>query len=682
LSPAEGTGNTDRRTPLDLRTGLALTALVIGAAYVLVRADATRGYGAFAPAIAAAVWLLVWTLATLGSGRPIVRYLVGGDHGSWEDEVVAAIAGTGVLVVCAAGLAVLELFRPWPLLGILLLWAVVGCVQVFRRPIGGPQIDVRIGPLIGLAAVTALMATVVSPFYDQWHQHLGFPWVWLGSGSIHPLPNDWYSFMPVNSSLLYAYGLATLGSWSAQMIHWWSGVVTVIAIGTLAARSGNASARVWALWIFATTPVVLHLATTAGSDLVVGLFAAGAWISLLRTAEDSGHPVRWWTATGVCVGLAAGTKYIALGTVAIPVGIGSLVLHRPWRDERNWVLFVQRAAIGVVGAGLAFAPWALRNFIVTGNPLFPFANRVFASTLRQSFETAVGFSTTLSGLDTSLGHIAKGLDLGSFSASIDGFPSVGFAYLALVPLAVFMWPRLRGDSRLSALAAGAVAGVVFWLVTLHVSRYLVPVLVPAVAVLGSAVAGLLSGLPSRIRAAAVILVAIVVALTLAGTVTSVGAERLGIALGVTPAEPLLARWVSSTPAFDPVASLDEDARILMVAEARPLGFERPVVFNDPYRDPLLLDLARNSSNAKDLAAHLEAMGLTHVLANRWEAVRSARLRGHDRFFVVRDPEVQTRLTDFCTRCLEPIWSDRGLELYLLNPACTVPPSGGADLATW
>ena len=76
------------------------------------------------------------------------------------------------------------------------------------------------------------------------------------------------------------------------------------------------------------------------------------------------------------------------------------------------------------------------------------------------------------------------------------------------------------------------------------------------------------------------------------------------------------------------------------------------------------------------------MGLTHVLANRWEAVRSARLRGHDRFFVVRDPEVQTRLTDFCTRCLEPIWSDRGLELYLLNPACTVPPSGGADLATW
>ncbi|MEJ2582432.1 MAG: hypothetical protein P8127_12495, partial [Acidobacteriota bacterium] len=113
MNPAKGTGNAKRRTPLDLGTGLALTALVVGVAYVLVRADATRGYGAFAPTVAATVWVLVWTLATLGSGRPIVRYLVGRDHASREDEVVAAIAGTAVLVVCAAGLAVLGLFRPW-----------------------------------------------------------------------------------------------------------------------------------------------------------------------------------------------------------------------------------------------------------------------------------------------------------------------------------------------------------------------------------------------------------------------------------------------------------------------------------------------------------------------------------------------------------------------------------------
>jgi len=667
---------------LDLRFAPALAALIVGIVFVLVRADATAGYGPFAAIIAAVAWIVAWTLAVLGSGRPLVRWLTGSPDGGWENEVIAAIAGTAVLVVCAAFLSVVGLFRPWPLLTTVLVWATAGALDLFRRTMRAPAIDLRVGPLIGIAAVTALIATAVSPFYDQWHQHLGFPWIWLQSGSINALPHDWYSFMPVNSSLLFSYGLGTLGPWSAQIVHWWSGVVTVLAIGSLATRSGERSASLWAVWIFATTPVVLHLATTAGSDLVVSMFAAGAWIALLRTVEDEARSGRWWIVAGACVGLAAGTKYIALGTVAVPIGVGALVLHRPWRGADRSRLFVRQSFLGLASTAVTFSPWAIRNFVATGNPLFPFANRVFGMTLRLPADSAGGFSTALSGFNTSFGHLVSGLDLKSFEASIDGFPSIGFVYIALLSMVALMWLRLRRAPGLSALSVGALAGVGFWLITMHVSRYLVPVLVPAAAVLGAAMAGMMHRLPALLRRGVAVVVGLVFALTLAGSVTPIGFERLGSTLGVAPIEPLLARWVSSTPAFETVSLLDEDARILMVAEARALGFERSVEFSDPYRDPLLLELARESAGTAELAERLAEMGVTHVLANRWEAVRSARLRGNNRFFVVRNPDVAHRLDDFCARCLEPVWSDSGLFLYRLVADGTVAEPGGADLAAW
>jgi len=313
------------------RAGLAAVALVVVAGWVLIRADAAGGYGPLAVLLLSVVWIAVWTLAALGAGRPVVQYLAAGVDSGWEELVISAIAGTGVLTASAWVLSLVGWFRPWPLMAVLLLWAIAGIVDLIRRPIAVPKADPRLLPLAALGVVALLVAATLSPFYDQWHQHLGFPWVWLQDGSVHTLSRDWYSYMPVNSSLLFAYGLKTLGPWSAQVVHWWCGLVTVMAIWSLAQRVGPPGAGVWAAWIFLTTPTVLHLSTTAGTDLVVTIFAGGAWLALLRTVDQGGRQNRWWVFAGVCVGLAVGTKYIALGTVALPVAVGAVALHRPWR---------------------------------------------------------------------------------------------------------------------------------------------------------------------------------------------------------------------------------------------------------------------------------------------------------------------------------------------------------------
>ena len=626
-------------------------------------------------------WAVLWTLAAIGAGEPVRRWLDAGAAAGWEDRIVGAAAGSGVLVACAAALSVLGLFRPWPLIGVVLLWAVPGASIVIRRRRDCPALP-RMGlPLVGMAGVALLVAATMSPFYDQWHQHLGFPWVWLLEGSVQVLPRNWYSYMPVNSSLLFAYGLGTLGIWSAQVVHWWCGLLTVLAVAAIAHRMGGRPAAVGAAWILATTPTLLHLATTAGSDLVITLFTAAAWVGLLRAGEERASPTRWWVFAGACVGLAVGTKYSAIGTVAIPAAVGAVVLGRPWRGMGELAWFARRAAIATATALAVFAPWAIRNWVATGNPLFPFANGLFRQSLRVPYEEAARFAAWLSGFDTSPRHLWQGLDLGAFRWSIDGFPSTGLAYLGLAAAAAVMWQRLARPLA-TALAVAALTGAAFWMASQHANRYLLPVLLPAAAVLGAALAEILVDMPRRVRLGIVALLGLALSWNLAASVSQLGVERLGCTLGATSPEPILARWVSSSPSFAAVAELPEDARVLLVAESRALGFERRVELEHPFGEPRLLELARRSSHHREMGAALARDGLTHVLANSWEAARIARMRGRQRYFEPPSDAVASRLDRFARECLAPVWSGAGLGLYRLVPDCSAPPPGAGDLASW
>ncbi|MEJ2188244.1 MAG: glycosyltransferase family 39 protein, partial [Acidobacteriota bacterium] len=374
-------------------------------------------------------------------------------------------------------------------------------------------------------------------------------------------------------------------------------------MASLTRKIGSRTAASWALWIVVATPTALHLATTAGNDLVVTMFCAGAWLGLIHTAGDTENPMRWWLFAGACVGLAMGTKYTAMGTVAIPLAVGAIVLHRPWKGADQFTGLLRGSSAAMAAALAIFAPWAVRNFADTGNPLFPFLNSLFRGSLKVSLDRAQEFDSWISGFDLSARHLVSGFDLGTFQAPLDGFPSIGLAYLPLAALAivVFVLKRPR-NNEVPALAAGTVAGITFWLASLHVDRYLLAALVPAIPVLAIALAATLEMASKVVRTALVALLALIIAWNLAASASQMGLERLGCALGVEEVEPILAHWVSSSPAFEPVAALPSDAKLLLVAEARALGFERPVELEHPFGEPRLEELARTSPNPRAMAA--------------------------------------------------------------------------------
>lgn len=662
----------------DAAAGDVLPAVVVVAALgaALATAERLHGFGPAGLLLAVVLWLAVWILACLGAGRPIVDWAAADGASPVEHAVLSCVFGAGVLAGAAVVLSLLGWFRPLPLLAVLAVAAALGGLSLARRPLRPPKPDAPTMALGALWLVALAIAGTVTVFYDQWHQHLGFPWLWLRAGSIDVIPRNFYSYMPVNSSLMYAFGLGTLGPWSAQIIHWWAGVLTVIGCALLGRRAVSDGGGWWAGLIMATTPAAVHLAASGGSDLVVTMFAVAAWLCLLRT--DGSHPLRWWGLAGAAAGLAAGTKYTALGTVVLPLAAAAIALHRPWRRGSSR-LFLRGSATAVLGGVITFGPWLVRNVALTGAPLFPFMTSPFRRFLTVDENTLERFSGWLSGFDLDPSHVIAGLDLGSFTPPVGGFAPAGLLWLGCGVAALLVLPRLARPAA-TALLVGAATGIAFWLTGLHVVRYLLPALVPAAAVIGGGVALVIGAATPLVRRAVTALIAAAVAWNLTTMLHPIGLQRLGCTLGINDVTPLLARWVSSSLAFDEVAKLPAGAKILLVAESRALGFERDVELEHPFGESRLEELARCNASPQDMAAELAAEGVTHVLTNRWEARRISGMRRRPRYFTHGDAATMQRLDRFARTCLDPHWLGHGVAIYRLDPSCR--SSGAGDLASW
>jgi hypothetical protein len=98
------------------------------------------------------------------------------------------------------------------------------------------------------------------------------------------------------------------------------------------------------------------------------LFALLSFLSWERWRDDGGRI--WLAISGVFAGFSAGTKYHGLLIAAL---LGTMTLWDCVRRRRG------AAPVGIFLATSAAvsSPWYVRNFLATGNPVFPFFSRIF-----------------------------------------------------------------------------------------------------------------------------------------------------------------------------------------------------------------------------------------------------------------------------------------------------------------
>jgi len=162
-------------------------------------------------------------------------------------------------------------------------------------------------------------------------------------------------------------------------------------------------------------------------------------------------------------------------------------------------------------------------------------------------------------------------------------------------------------------------------------RFLLPVLVPAAALAGVVPAAFGRKVGRLTLGAFTVLLFAVYAWNASVLLANLNIDRLATVAGFLNERDFRTRWVDVSPATDFVSdSLPSGARVLMVAEARSFGLERQVIVEDPYRTPLLVELAGAATSVEDLNQSLHRIGVTHILVNEREIQRMARIRGvHD-----------------------------------------------------
>jgi len=508
--------------------------------------------------------------------------------------------------------------------------------------------------------------------YDVLEYHLEMPKEYLHAGSIEYAPHNVYANFPANIEMLYLLAVILLKDdvdvgTVANMMHLILAMLTVYG-AWLAGREWSPRAGVVSAVVMASAGWLAYLCGLAYVENGMLLFTVTAIAVLLKGAQTSDDPpgavgfsrgvtpIRWIVLAGVIAGLACGCKYTAVPLVALPLAVAVILL--PGRSVQR---SIGKAFVFTVAALLAFSPWLIKNGIMTGNPVFPLANGVFKAS-PQGWGPAESERWDR-------GHVLSADEdtlLQRLSIAWNRIP--GDRYQRFGPLIILLpvgGLLLRKRDRVDLiLLIMLLLQLCVWLLATHLyARFAVVMLVPLALLAGRAVVGGMS--ETRVR---VIAVALIVG---SGWNLAFAARQQRLeSSGGAPASLFYDGMLAGYEYFKVINhELPEDAKILLVGDARAFYFQREVdycvIFN---RNPFVETVRSTGGNRDgDIVGWLRDQGYTHVLVNWSEVSRLSNTYG---FAPQITPALFERLASHGLSVMRefshPTGTDRYATLYALR----------------
>ena len=219
--------------------------------------------------------------------------------------------------------------------------------------------------------------------YDSLVYHLAAPLRYVQAGRVVALPYDHHTFFPFTLEMLFAAPLSlcgdiVTGAVGAKLFHWLMlplSALLILAVSTrhLSRRAGWLGALIWA-----TIPVVQNEAVTAYIDLGLAAFVVasfGAFANALWSENQTQNSRRSWLLwCAVLGGFVLGSKYLgALFLAWLGGWLVFAIVKSRGENGVTWRLFGQLCGIVILLGG----GWHARNWLQSGNPVFPFAYEIF-----------------------------------------------------------------------------------------------------------------------------------------------------------------------------------------------------------------------------------------------------------------------------------------------------------------
>lgn len=349
---------------------------------------------------------------------------------------------------------------------------------------------IRGGPdftwLVALAIVPKLFVVLLKALCpptdpDGLHYHLTAPLKYLDAGRFEYLPTYLHLNWPMAVEMLFGIGMAFHRHYAAAMVESGFGVLLLLSLYSFGSRIASSAAG----WLAAATGFCLFsgLMPMAYIDIGLSQFLLLAvyalhlgWHAQSGEGADAARAHAWWNLSALLAGMAAATKLtgIAWGATLAAV-VFLLVWHAsagatqtvPWRTASLQAM--RYASICI----LFVAPWYVRSWAMTGDPMYPFLWKWFRpidwdAEAHQRLTEYLRDFITLPSMRLSPVQVAQVKWISSFAVLLGGLVFLSRPVTRSVrPLALFTT---------AALALQVLLGGIYL-------RYLIPLLLPLILVI-------------------------------------------------------------------------------------------------------------------------------------------------------------------------------------------------------
>jgi hypothetical protein len=301
--------------------------------------------------------------------------------------------------------------------------------------------------------------------------HIGVPKIFLEHNGIHLIDGNVFANYPFFSEMLYMWGLSLRGEILPKAIHFTTAIFILFGMWEFNRRYINNRFEWLPLLIFFSIPSVFMNACTAYTDIMLAFYtfvALYAFINWFNTKQNL-----WLVLCGLFSGVAMSTKY---GALAFPF-IGSLaVLWACRKNEVSGKKALKFLSIFYLSAFSTGAPFYLKNWIMTGNPLYPLFYQIFGGE-GWSAEQAGYYDLFIENLGMGrqiLDYVLLPWNL-SFKSQMDspGFDGImGPLFFLVLPFILGIGKKLSIEVKI--LISYCLLAFFFWASSAQQMRYLIP----------------------------------------------------------------------------------------------------------------------------------------------------------------------------------------------------------------
>lgn len=229
--------------------------------------------------------------------------------------------------------------------------------------------------LVSFLIIIIILSSVPPVTRDALTHHLLVPKLYLNHGGIYVIPEIEFSHYPQLVDLIYMIPLYFKNDIIPNYIHFAFALFTAVFIYKYLKNLTGETVAFIASVFFLSIPVIVKLSTSSYIDLGLVFFSFASLMQLISWYKT--NKIRCLVLSAIFCGLAMSSKYNGLITFFCMFFSVIWLGSKKQKSTKNafFCLFL----FSFISVSV-FSPWLIKNYLWTGNPLYPLYKNILDST--------------------------------------------------------------------------------------------------------------------------------------------------------------------------------------------------------------------------------------------------------------------------------------------------------------